>query len=90
MTQHILCIYDSKAEAYLAPFTANTLGLAERMFADLVNSPGHQFNNHPEDYTLFRIGTFDTNNAELVQAQQQSLATALSLLQGNLNGGQPD
>lgn len=80
MTQHIFCIYDAKAEAYLAPFTANTIGLAERMFSDLVNSPGHQFNSHPADYTLYRIGTFDTATAELAQAAQTVLASAQSLL----------
>ena len=65
MTQHIFAVYDSKAEAYLAPFTAGTYGIAERMFSDLVNQNGHQFNRHPADYTLYVIGTFDTANAEL-------------------------
>lgn len=59
MKQLIFTVYDSKAEAYLAPFTTKTLGLAERMFQELVNQDGHQFNRFPGDYTLFCVGEWN-------------------------------
>lgn len=65
MTQHIFTIHDSKAEAYLAPYMASTYGIAERMFTELVNTNGHQFNKYPADYTLYCVGKFDTQNAML-------------------------
>lgn len=77
MTQHVFTIYDSKAEAYLSPFTANTVGLAERMFSDMVNQPGHTFNLHPEDYTLYRIGTYDTSDAALSQTEYSVVINGL-------------
>lgn len=79
MTQHMFAVYDAKAQAYLAPFPANTHGIAERMFADLVNADGHQFNRHPADYTLYKIGTFDTDTSELTSCELQPLATGLQV-----------
>lgn len=57
----VFSILDVKAEAYLPPFFAQANGEAIRAFKDLVNTPGHQFNRHPGDYMLCRIGTFDVS-----------------------------
>lgn len=80
MTQHLFAVYDAKAQAFTTPFPANTLGIAERLFSDLVNQHGHQFNKHPADYTLFKIGTFDTASGELKSISNEQLATGLQLL----------
>lgn len=80
MTQHMFAVYDSKAQAYLAPFPANTHGIAERMFSDLVNQQGHQFNRHPQDYTLYKIGTFETDNGTIKATEMTALVTGLQLL----------
>ena len=80
MTIHVFAIYDSAAEAYLAPFTANTLGLAERMFSDMVNQDGHQFNRHPADYTLYRIGTFETNTGSISETEFTNMGNGLIAL----------
>lgn len=77
MTQHVFSVYDSKADAYLAPFTANTYGLAERMFVDLVCNEGHQFNRHPEDYTLYQIGQFDSHTAQVNSTELTVIITGL-------------
>lgn len=80
MTQHFFAVYDSKAGAFLAPFPANTYGIAERMFSDLVNTDGHQFNRHPADYSLHKIGTFDTDSGKLDNIPAEELVTGLQLL----------
>lgn len=59
MIQRVFTIYDSKSEAYLQPFFMLTDGQARRAIEDCVNDPGHQFGRHPEDYTLFFLGTWD-------------------------------
>lgn len=58
-------VHDIQAKAYLLPFFFQHPGMAQRAFADLVNSPGHNFFKHPEDYTLFEIGEFEEINGIL-------------------------
>lgn len=63
MQLQIFTVYDCKAEAYLPPFYLNTRGQAIRAFTDSVNDPNHQFAKHPEDYTLFFLGSYEDANA---------------------------
>ena len=80
MTQHIFAVFDAKADAYLAPFQASTFGIAERLFSDMVNQQGHQFNRHPADYTLYVIGRFDTHTALLESVELKPIITGLQAL----------
>lgn len=64
MIHQIFTIHDAKAAAYLPPFILPNAEMAKRIFTDCVNSEDHQFAKHPEDYTLFRLGTFDDNSAQ--------------------------
>lgn len=59
---HLECfaVWDSKAMAYLPPFFIPNAAMALRVFTDCVNDRGHQWGKHPEDYTLFFVGRFDT------------------------------
>lgn len=63
MLHRLFSIYDSKAEAYLPPFSFPARGQAVRTFADSCNDPAHMFNKHPEDYTMFALGEFDDATA---------------------------
>lgn len=83
MTTHVFSIYDAKAESYLPPFTTHTYGIAERMFTDMVNTPEHQFNRHPEDYTLFAIGSYDDQTAHMTSTE---LTPIINGLQAIANG----
>lgn len=58
-------IYDEKAEAFSNPFYSPADGLAARMFQDLCQNNQTTVGNHPTDFTLYRIGTFNTHSAEL-------------------------
>jgi len=53
----MFCVYDSKAEAYMRPFVAQSTGAAIRSFSDEVNSGSKDspLVSHPEDFTLFEI-----------------------------------
>lgn len=64
MILQMFTVFDSKAEAYLPPFTTAARGQAVRSFSDTCNDPEHVFNKHPEDYTLFALGEFDDTTAE--------------------------
>lgn len=59
MKLHMFSIFDDKARAFLPPFFLPEIGLAVRSFGDGVNDPSHGFGRHPEDYTLFLVGSFD-------------------------------
>lgn len=63
MIQELFTVFDSKALFYMAPFTAHNKAEAIRMFGDTCNEPGHQFNKHAEDFTLFYLGRFDNQKA---------------------------
>jgi len=60
----IFTVYDSKAETFMPPFFVPSKGLAIRAFEDCINSNEHHFGKHPADYTLFSLGSFDTDTGE--------------------------
>lgn len=62
MIHSVFSVHDAKADAFLPPFILPKTEMAQRVFSDCVNSPDHQFGKHPEDYTLFHLGTFDDEN----------------------------
>ncbi len=66
MKHKIFTIYDSKAKAYLTPFFLHEDGMAIRVFADCINDGKHQFGKHPEDYTLFNIGSWSDEKAKFL------------------------
>jgi len=61
MNYAIVSIYDAALAAYGRPFFTATTGAAVRSFTDEVNrqAEDNQIFNHPEDYTLYNLGTFD-------------------------------
>ena len=58
MKTEVFAIYDSKADAYLQPFFTANKATAIRSFSDLVNQPNTQFSNHPGDYVLFHVASW--------------------------------
>lgn len=65
MTQFIFSVYDSAAEAFLPPFFVPAIALAIRTFKQTANTPEHHFNQHPSDFTLFELGTFDQSTGAI-------------------------
>lgn len=56
----MFCCYDAKAEYYMTPFLMNTRGEALRAFQDIANDPQSAICKHPEDFSLFEIGEYDS------------------------------
>lgn len=75
----LYAIYDSKAEAHLQPFFLPNKAVAIRAAADCVNDPNHQFAQHPEDYALVELATFDNLTGDITP--NHSLITGLARLQ---------
>lgn len=73
----IYTIYDSGISAHMQPFFMQSDGQAIRTFQDNVNSETQStISKHPSDYTLFKIGTYDDNTAEIVCHTPVSLGNA--------------
>lgn len=53
-------VFDSKMQSFRFKFFCATDKAAEREFGDAVNNPKSVFSQHPEDFLLYRLGSFDT------------------------------
>jgi len=82
-------VYDIKSKTFGQPFHAMTRGVAVRQFQELVNNPETTINKHPDDFTLFEIGSFDDNTGEIKSMEEigkQSVINALEVYEGQLPG----
>ena len=80
MRLNVYTVYDVASGAYMRPFFMQSDGQALRSFGDIVGDADHEIGKHPEDYSLFRIGTFDDNKGKLGEESPECLATALEVL----------
>lgn len=60
-------MYDSKLEGFMRPFFLQTIAVARRAIIDLAKDPQHETAQHPEDYCLYQLGTFEDHTAEIEQ-----------------------
>ena len=82
----IVAVHDAKAEAWLTPQYFQAAGAAVRSFQDAANDKSTGVGAHPEDYTLFELGTFDagTGNIEVLPSPIP-LASAINLVSGSVD-----
>ena len=76
MKINIYAVYDAKAEAYGKPLFFNTDGLAKRSFYEACEHPESEFKKYPMVYSLFHIGIYDDDSAEIVTKVPKQLYTA--------------
>ncbi len=81
MQLKMFVIYDSKAAAYMQPWFLTTEALAVRAFSDLANNQESNICHHADDYTLFKIGTFNDTTAEVDWQSPVTLGNALQYKQ---------
>nr|UXQ87985.1 MAG: nonstructural protein [Microvirus sp.] len=67
MIKSIYSVYDEKTLAWLNPFNLVNDGEAIRGFSDAVNDPSSMFNKHPNDFHLYKLGTFDDSKGQIHQ-----------------------
>lgn len=61
----VMVAYDKKAQAYMTPFFVNNQQLGIRAFKDACNNAESPICRNPEDFSLFRLGTFDDNTGAM-------------------------
>lgn len=80
MTFVMCSIFDKAAEAWTMPMFFQAPGQAMRSFADAINGDG-DLSSHPEDYTLFIIGSFNQRSGKLeVREAPEPLAVGVNML----------
>ena len=77
MRLNIYSIYDTAAQVFMHPMFQQADGQAVRTFSDLAVNAEHPVGQHPECYSLFRIGTYNDQNGELVPEVPEKLITGL-------------
>lgn len=81
MILQIFSVYDSKVEAYIAPFYGLTIGSALRDFEVQCNDAASNFNRHPEDYTIFHLGSFEMSTGKFeILPTPHSLGLAITFI----------
>ncbi len=88
--QILFSVYDAKAEGYLSPISAMNRAVAYRIFETAVMSEGHDFNHHAEDYTLFEIGHYEPDTAELVSKTPVAVVAAHHIINKHKNREEPE
>lgn len=61
----VFVLKDTKSASYGPPFTMETKGLAIRMIEDGVSSGQPVWAKHPQDFSLFEIGEYNPDTAEV-------------------------
>ncbi len=90
MIYRAFVVHDTKAQAFIPPWFLTTDALAKRAFADCVNDKNHTFGAHPEDYNLFKIGTFDDQDGTVTSHAPEALANGLVVLQPDTGPVEPN
>lgn len=86
MGHKIFAVYDSKAGAYLPPWTSNNAATASRRFEASLENRESDFARFPADYTLFQIGSWDEEFGVItMDGAPTNLGTALSYTKENTN-----
>lgn len=59
MINNVYAIFDIKSESYTQPSFMQNDAVARRSVHHLIENPGSTYHSHPEDYTLYNLGTYD-------------------------------
>jgi len=79
MKIRIYSIYDKAAQYYNRPFYAHNDAVALRSFRALRLDYESEIHRHPEDFSLFYLGTFDDSSGLFVWDDTKCIARAHEL-----------
>lgn len=80
--QYILCvIHDRSINAYINLHCVRAEGQAIRQFQDAVNdqAAGGSIHKHPDDYDLYRVGTYDDDNGAVTPESPKKICDGKQL-----------
>lgn len=62
MNQNVYVLHDLVAQTYTMPFFMHNDSEAKRIFMTWLKNPELPMAAHPDDYSLYHIGFYDTDN----------------------------
>ncbi len=80
MKLQLYAIFDTASGIYDKMVFARADGEVTREFQDLVTKADHPYAQHPEDYTLFRLASYDNLTGKITDEANECLATGLELV----------
>ncbi len=80
MNMDLFSVFDSVAQRYLKPFFAENVASAIRAFGDVAVDPEHMFGQHPEDYALYHVGSWEGESGTLITMEPHKIASANSFI----------
>jgi hypothetical protein len=80
MKLFVYAVFDRASGIYDRPWPAHSDEAAMRGFGDVCKNPDAPIGQHPEDYTLFRIGTWDDNKGEIVGEAPEKVVNGAEVL----------
>lgn len=85
MKLNVYSIFDTASGLYSRPFFDQADAAAKRAFGGLVQDAEHPLGQHPEDYSLFRLGIFDDVTGTLHDEHNECLVTGMESLSSAQN-----
>lgn len=79
MKMNVYAVFDKAVSAYMRPFFMQSDGQALRSFKDEALNADSPIGQHPEDYTLFRLASWDDNTGDFEVSESRRLARAHEL-----------
>lgn len=70
-------VFDVASGVYDNPFFMQSDAQAQRAFMDIATNADHPIGKHPHDFTLYRIGSWDNGECELIGDGPRAIMTAL-------------
>lgn len=67
MIMHIYSVRDTKALAFGVPIFVPHEVVATRAFVEECRNPNSQLSRYPEDYELYKLGTFDDEYGDFAE-----------------------
>lgn len=82
MKLFVYATYDKKACVYSRPMFAPNDQSMLRSFSDVAQDKSHPIGKHPEDYTLWRLGTYDEEKGSFFQSKEdiKQVSSAIELV----------
>ena len=80
MRLNVYTIFDTASGMFDMPLVFRADGEALRWFSNLTQNAETKVGQNPEDFTFFRIGTYDDNKGKLVGEAPECMATAMEMV----------
>lgn len=71
MVKGLYSIFDLTAEMYSEPKLAPTDGVFTRLVSDMIAEGNNQISNHPAEFAVYKLGTFNELTGNIEQDQKE-------------------